>query len=48
MVIKRAIRNAIGIASTVLTAPDYVHLPIKTPEEMAYDIAMRQSNPFNQ
>lgn len=48
MVIKRAVRNAVGIASTILTAPALVHLPIKTPEEVAYEVAMKQNNPFNQ
>lgn len=48
MVIKRAVRNAIGIASTILTAPALVYIPDLTPEEMAYNIAVKQSNPFNQ
>ncbi len=46
MVIKRAVRNAIGIASTVLTAPDLVYIPELTPTEMSYQIAMKQQNPF--
>lgn len=46
--IKMAVRNAIGIASTVITAPSIVYLPKKTPEEIAYETAMRSSNPFNQ
>jgi chaperonin GroEL len=46
MVVKRAVRNAIGLASTILTAPSLVYIPVKTPEEMQYEIAMRQNNPF--
>ncbi len=48
MVIKRAVRNAVGIASTILTAPSLVYIPQKTSDEMQYEIAMKQSNPFNQ
>ncbi len=48
MVIKRAVRNAVGIASTILTASSIVYIPEKTAEEMAYEIAVRQANPFNQ
>lgn len=48
MVIKRAVRNAIGIASTILTSDSIIYIPELTPEEMAYQIAMKQSNPFNQ
>lgn len=48
MVIKRAVRNAIGIASTILTAPSLVYIPELTPTEMSYQMAMKQSNPFNQ
>ncbi len=47
MVVKRAIRNAIGIASTILTASSIVYIPEMTSEEMQYQIAMKQSNPFN-
>ncbi len=48
MVIKRAVRNAIGIASTILTSNSIVYIPELTPTEMSYQIAMRQSNPFQQ
>lgn len=48
MVIKRAVRNAVGIASTILTSDSIVYIPDLTPEEMAYNTAMKQSNPFNQ
>lgn len=48
MVVKRAVRNAIGIASTILTSDSLVYIPELTPEEMSYQIAMRQSNPFQQ
>lgn len=47
-VIKRAVRNAVGIASTILTSDSLVYIPELTPEEMTYQIAMKQSNPFNQ
>lgn len=47
-VIKRACRNAIGIASTILTAPSIVYIPSLTPEEMAYQTAMKANNPFSQ
>lgn len=47
-VIKRAVRNAVGIASTILTAPSLVYIPELTPTEMSYQIAMKQSNPFGQ
>lgn len=46
MVVKRAVRNAIGIASTVMTAPSLVYIPKKTPEEIAYEVATKQNNPF--
>jgi len=46
MVLKRAVRNAIGIASTILTAPSLVYIPKKTPEEIAYEVAVKQSSPF--
>ena len=48
MVIKRAVRNAVGIASTILTSDSIVFIPDLTPEEMAYNVAMNKSNPFNQ
>lgn len=47
-VIKRAVRNAVGIASTILTSDSLVYIPELTPQEMSYQIAMKQSNPFNQ
>lgn len=47
-VIKMAVRNAIGIASVILTASALIYIPTKTPEEIAYEIAMKQSNPFGQ
>ncbi len=46
--VKKAVRNAISIASTFITAPSIVYIPKKTPEEMAYEIAVRQNNPFGQ
>lgn len=48
MVIKMAVRNAIGIASTVLTSNSIIFIPDKTPEEMQYEAAMKQANPFMQ
>jgi len=36
-VVKNAVRNAIGLASTILTAPIDIALPIKTPEQIAYE-----------
>jgi chaperonin GroEL len=47
MVTKRAVRNAIGIASTILTAPSLTFIPNKTAIEMQYEMAMKQNNPFN-
>ncbi len=44
--IKKAVRNAIGIASTVLTASSIIYLPKKTPEEIELETANR--NPFGQ
>ncbi len=46
--IKMAVRNAIGIASTVITAPSLVYIPELTSQEMAFQMATRQANPFNQ
>lgn len=46
MVIKRAAKNAIGIASTILTAPALVYIPQKTPLEMELEIAQLKNNPF--
>lgn len=46
MVIKKAVRHAIGISSTILTASALVYLPEKTPLEMQYEIATQQHNAF--
>lgn len=46
--LKMAVRNAIGIASTILTANGLVYIPEMSPQEMAYRIAMQQNNPFGQ
>lgn len=46
--VKKAVRNAVGIASTLITAPAIVYIPKKTPEEIAYEVATKQSNPFGQ
>lgn len=43
---KFAVRNAIGIASTVLTASGLIYLPEKTAQET--DLEARQNNPFGQ
>lgn len=43
---KFAIRHAIGIASTILTASSLIYLPEKTAQELASET--RQSNPFGQ
>lgn len=45
-VVKNAVRNAVGIASTVLTASSYVYIPELTQEEMAYKVATQQNNAF--
>lgn len=47
MVIKRAVRNAVGISSTILTSDSIVYIPELTSDEMQYQIAMKQQNPFN-
>jgi len=46
--IKKAVRNAIGIASTVITAPSIIYIPKKTPEEIAHEVALHSTNPFGQ
>lgn len=46
-VMKRAVRNAVGIASTILTASSLVYIPEKSAQEIAYEVAMKQSNPFS-
>lgn len=46
MTVKMAVRNAIGIASTILTASGYIYIPKLTAEEMAYQIAMSQHNAY--
>lgn len=46
MVIKRALRHAVGIASTILTASALVYLPELTPLEMQYAIQQDKNNPF--
>lgn len=44
--VKQAVRNAIGIASTILTANGYVYIPELTPAEMAYKISMNKQYDF--
>lgn len=44
--LKSAIRNAIGIASTILTAEAYVYIPELTPQQIAYQIAMNKQYDF--
>lgn len=44
--LKSAIRNAIGIASTILTANGLVYIPEKTPQQIAYEIAMSKQYDF--
>lgn len=46
MTLKFAVRNAIGIASTILTASGLVYIPAKTPEEIAYEVAMSKNYAF--
>lgn len=46
MTIKRAVRHAVGMASTILTSAGLVYLPELTPLEMQYEMQMKQSNPF--
>lgn len=45
-VVKTAVRNAIGIASTILTANGYVFIPEKSAQEMQYELAMNQHHAF--
>jgi chaperonin GroEL len=45
-VVSNAVRNAIGIASTMLTQKGIVYIPDMSPEEMAYNIAMSKHNAF--
>lgn len=46
--IKLAVRNALGIASTVLTSSAVIYIPKKTPEEIQIELAYKQNNPFGQ
>lgn len=46
MVVKRALRHAVGIASTILTVSALVYIPEMTPLELEYEIAIKKSNPF--
>jgi len=46
MVIKRAVRNAVGLASTLLTANAIVYIPDLTESEIALQKSLRQDNPF--
>lgn len=48
MVVKMAVRNAIGIASTILTASAIVHLVEPTPTEIAYAVATNNNQAFAQ
>lgn len=48
VVVARAVRNAIGISSTILTSDSIVYIPELTSDEMQYQIAMKQANPFQQ
>lgn len=48
MVIKRAVRNAVGIASTILTSDAIVFIPDKTANEIQIELAYKNANPFNQ
>lgn len=43
---KYAVRNAIGIASTILTANGYVYIPEKTPQEIAYELSINKNYDF--
>lgn len=45
-VVKMAVRNAIGIASTVLTASSMISLPPKTTEEIAAQMLAAQGRPM--
>lgn len=44
--LKNSVRNAIGIASTMLTQKGIVYIPILTPEEMAYQTSMNKTYDF--
>lgn len=46
MTTKRAVRHAVGIASTILTSSAIVHLIPPTPEEIQYAIATNQNRAF--
>lgn len=46
MVVKMAVRNAVGIASTILTSAPIVYIPEKTPLEMQWEIAMQKNTAF--
>lgn len=46
VVIKSAIRNALGIVSTILTASALVHLVEPTPQEIAYAVATNNNQAF--
>lgn len=46
MVVKMAVRNAIGIASTILTANSIIYIPEKSPLELEWDIAMSKNRAF--
>lgn len=48
MVIKMAVRNSIGIASTILTASAIIHLVEPTPTEIAYAVATNNNQAFAQ
>lgn len=44
--LKNAVRNAIGIASTMITSGGYVFIPDPTPQEIAYQISTQQNHAF--
>lgn len=46
-VVKSAIRNALGIASTILTASSIVYIPERTKEEIELEIMLGKQNPMN-
>lgn len=47
-VISQAVRNSIGIASTILTASAVVHLVEPTPQEIAWAVATNNNQAFTQ
>lgn len=47
MVIKMAVRNAVGIASTILTASALIYIPERTKEEIELQIMLGKQNPMN-